>query len=782
MIKNITKILISTLFVCFFFGSNAFAQKKEKTEKVKRDTLSGFSELEMSTLLDEVTVVGKTVSRRLKESPLAIEVLSLTPLLNKGGNMVEVLNRMPGIALRSEGSIGDPINYSINGLDKKAIAVFKDGIPVSFYGHTFDASHISSNMFDRVEIYKGVLPLYLGADALGGGLNFVSRQPKRSELSVSLEVSAFNTQRYGINYYMPFSKSGIYTGANISYTESDNNWKIDVGRPAPNAGPGNYIYDGTVKARLKNNGVNIYNGEYYIGIKNKKWADDLRFTILNNWIYRRVNHIPGVEQLRKSANAMFVFLEEKGINGILSYKKNFFKNKLKTDLVLGYSKANIAFKDTISVDTDRFGNIRSFKYSHELTGKGAQAKELIASDLDLEYTFKATRFNATYDVLPKHQLQLNHIYTNTKRVGTDPIGGKATSVRPQNLGEVIDIYTFPATHEKSVTAFGLESKFFENKLQTIFAYKLYRRRAEGYSTYARDYRQQNMGVETSENSGWMAGVSYKPTRKWLLKASFENTTRLPDDEEVFGNSQWLKSSFDLVPEQSKNTNLQLQYIGKERGAGAWKVSIAGFYRQTENYIALYSDIPYYYYKNVALGYGVRVRGIDFDFAYQPFTFFSFGMNGMYMEKNEQYKGKIYKEKGGTIWDTPPILGNMNASFYWDDWFQKGSHIEFYWYWNYVHRHSLTIIGMDKDLLFKKIPESSGNWSPISGEPYQINQTIGVGYTFAKPKISVTVECKNIENRLLYYDGMEGPGRTFHLKLRWTPDISKILKPKTDDKY
>lgn len=763
--KYTHNIIIITIILCVFSISNSFSQKR-KVQEVKKDSISIFSKV---NLLDEVVVIGKTVSRRLKESPLSIEVLSLTPLQNKGGDMVEILKRMPGVTLRSEGSVGDPINFNINGLDKKAIAIFKDGIPTSFYGHIFDVTHISSNMFERVEIYKGVLPLYLGADALGGGINFVSRKPKNSELNISTELSSYNTQRYGLNLYIPFS-TGIYAGANVSYVASDNNWDIDVGREDPDK-VGIYIYDGTVRAKLKNNGVNVYGGEYYVGIKNKKWADDLRLTFLNNWLYRGVNHIPGIQPLKKSANALFSFLEEKGNNGILSYKKSFFSNKLKTDLLLGYNKTNLSFKDTIEVVADRFGNIESFKYQHEYAGTERDAKELLGSDLDLEYTFKAARFNATYDIFPKHQLQFNHIYTQTKRVGTDPIGGKAYSVRGKNQGEIIDIYTFPATHEKSITAFGLKSKFFKNKLQTVFAYKLYRRRAEGYSTYDKDIRQRDLGVETSKNQGWMGGLSFKPTKKWLIKASYENTTRLPDDEEVFGNSQWIRSSFDLVPEESKNANLQLQYIGKERGVGAWKASLAGFYRKTTNYIALYSDIPFGYYKNIK-DFGVLVKGIDFDFAYQPFKFFSFGMNGMYIEKKLRYKGEVAKDR---IADVPPILGNMNASFYWNDWFQKGSHIEFYWYWNYVHRYNLTVTTATYKL-FEDIPEKyRSNWTPISGKPYQITQTAGVSYTFAKPKVSVSVECKNIEDKLLYYDGVEGAGRTFYLKLRWSPDISKILK-------
>ena len=56
----------------------------------------------------------------------------------------------------------------MNGFQDRAIKNFKDGIPMDYLGAGYNISLVPVNMLERVEVYKGVLPTALGADALGG--------------------------------------------------------------------------------------------------------------------------------------------------------------------------------------------------------------------------------------------------------------------------------------------------------------------------------------------------------------------------------------------------------------------------------------------------------------------------------------------------------------------------------------------------------------------------------------------------------------------------------------
>ncbi|MBV7441251.1 TonB-dependent receptor plug domain-containing protein [Weeksellaceae bacterium TAE3-ERU29] len=321
----------SLLLLGLLCGLGTYAQIEKDTPKKEKDSLSIFDKV---NVLPEVVIQAKTLARQIKEGPMAVEVLELEPILSKTGSLLDVMIRVPGVNARSDGSIGDPVNFAINGLDKKSIVLFKDGIPMSFYGHSFEPGHVSASMFERIEVYKGVLPIGLGADALGGGINFITRKPKYKSLDVSVETGSFNTQHYTLNTFIP-TKSGLYTGANVSYVQSNNNWYVDVGREGDK---GWDIFDGTVKARLKNNGVNMYSGEYFVGIRNKKWAEELQITFINSWFYKRINHYFGY-RFDSAAQALYAYANDKTISGVISYKGKFFKDKLKTDILAGYGKS-----------------------------------------------------------------------------------------------------------------------------------------------------------------------------------------------------------------------------------------------------------------------------------------------------------------------------------------------------------------------------------------------------------------------------------------------------------
>lgn len=762
--KNIiTGILIAITF---------FAQAQKVIPTKKKDTLPKYKKttpiiIDTDNVLDEIVIVGKkSISRKIKQSPFAVEVISLKPILSKGGGFIDALNRIPGVKLRSDGGIGDPVNFSINGLDKKAIAIFKDDIPVSFYGHDFNPTIFNTSMFERIEVYKGVLPLHLGSDALGGGINFISRVPKAKELDLSFEVASFNTQRYGANFYIPNKNNTLYAGTNISYTESDNNWRIDVGNGKDKSGMDNF--DGTNNQKLKNNGANIYAGEYYFGAKNKKWADDIRLTLINSWLYRRVNHVPNY-RFYGVADALFAFASQKSYSGLLSYKKKFFDKKLSVRLLQGYGKTITKYRDTLKTSLDKYGNITNISFSKDTPIQSIG--EIYGSTLDLDYTQKLTRLGASYKVLPNHKVGVHHIFTEYNRVGTDSIGGRAFDVK---TNKPFDIFKTPTSYQKSVSAVGLTSYFFNKKLQANLSYKIYQRRAEGYSTYKKAHTakdsQNNFGFKVSEDKGYMAGASYKPNQNWLFKASYENTVRLPDNEEIYGNSQWIRSNFLLENETSKNFNLQAQYSSTKKGKGAWMLSSAFFYRKTKDAIILQVDIPFSFYRNAPENVGLFVRGFDVDFVYRPFEFLTLSGNGMYVDRTLANEKTTLNTR---MWDFPPILGNLSATFSWNDWLQKGSKIQFYWYWNYTHRFSLNPFAARDDLgLFERIDKKSKKnigFIPVD-QLGQSMQTAGFVYNFANSNISIASEYRNITNNKIFYEYIQGPSTSFSLKLRWKPKI------------
>lgn len=705
--------------------------------------------------LKEVSVQGKTASKALQDSPLPVQVIDLRKVHGQSGNLVELLNRVPGVKLRTDGAVGDPVNINLNGLSGKAIVMFKDGIPLNFYGHSFQPSLIPSNMLDRVEVYKGALPVSLGADALGGAINFISRYPKQKTLEFSYEVGSFNTHRATLSAYLPMS-NGWYMGLNGAYTHSDNSYKRDVGRYADENQQTELIFDNSVRRPFRNNALTSPLAELYGGLKHLSWTDDLRLTLIGSRYYREITQLPGVPSNVGNHTALFPFTDDRTFSQLLHYEKSFFSKRLKADLVLGHSYSKTNFTDTSKNIYNRLGELvgRKDVLTGELSNRG--------NDLRLKYNFYTVRFNVSYELAKDHQLQFNHIYTHNRRKGTDTLGGLAKE-------STVDVYETPALYTKNITALGLRSRFLGERLEHLIAVKRYQMKTSGYSTFGL-IGNEHLASDSSNTWGWMDGISFRLHPRWMVKASYEYATRMPDDFEVFGDAYSVKSNFGIRPERSHNYSLQFQYTGGiQEQAGAFNAAINLFSRRTSARIMLTRDIPYSYYKNRSI---VTSKGVELDLSYQPFRFLQFSANGTYMDVKEDISPELkgQGQKPFKIADLPPLLGNVQVRLLFDNLLQQKSRTEFYGYWNYTHRFNFLGIDEDRLGLFERFPKDYQNaifWIPNDGRLGQQSYTAGIIHYLSKPKCSIALECNNLANAKLFDNYfMQRPGRAFSLKLRW----------------
>lgn len=129
-----------------------------------------------SVLLEDVQVVGKSMARRMQEQAYAISVLDLKKQYQTAAPLNKLLNSVTSVKIREDGGLGSNYSFSLNGFSGNQVKFFIDGIPMDNFGSSFNLANISANMADRIEVYKGVLPVYLGSDALGGAVNIVSRK------------------------------------------------------------------------------------------------------------------------------------------------------------------------------------------------------------------------------------------------------------------------------------------------------------------------------------------------------------------------------------------------------------------------------------------------------------------------------------------------------------------------------------------------------------------------------------------------------------------------------
>ena len=106
----------------------------------------------------------------------AANALDVKPLANSVHNLNEMVNRSTGIRVREEGGVGSDFDLSINGMSGNSVRYFLDGVPLDAKGSGVSLANLPVNLIERIEIYKGVVPASLGADALGGPINIITNK------------------------------------------------------------------------------------------------------------------------------------------------------------------------------------------------------------------------------------------------------------------------------------------------------------------------------------------------------------------------------------------------------------------------------------------------------------------------------------------------------------------------------------------------------------------------------------------------------------------------------
>lgn len=178
--------------------------------------------------LAEITIQGKTETQVIKEQSIKAEVINTRVVATQPATMIELMNRSSGIRVRQTGGLGAAANLMVNGFQDRAIKYFRDGIPMDYLGAGYNFALVPVNMLDRIEVYKGVLPAALGADALGGGLNMVTKKPYGRYGEASYEVASFNTHRASLNLFYQDTTRHFFVGGEGFFNHSDNNYEVTI--------------------------------------------------------------------------------------------------------------------------------------------------------------------------------------------------------------------------------------------------------------------------------------------------------------------------------------------------------------------------------------------------------------------------------------------------------------------------------------------------------------------------------------------------------------------------
>lgn len=181
--------------------------------------------------LDEVSVTATRLARKTSETSASVAVIGEEEIKDsKMANIKEVLQGTPGILIDTKNQ-GYDSRLIIRGAGLKApygvreIMVLLDGVPVTDPDSFTRLDLIDTQMIERIEVVKGPNSTLWGANAAGGVINIISKNPlKTAGTTLKLGVGDNDTYNGHISHSTSIGEKLFYSISG-SHRESANSWR-----------------------------------------------------------------------------------------------------------------------------------------------------------------------------------------------------------------------------------------------------------------------------------------------------------------------------------------------------------------------------------------------------------------------------------------------------------------------------------------------------------------------------------------------------------------------------
>jgi len=664
----------------------------------------------------------RTAAEQKEESAEAVQVVDTGKAQRETVDLGEVLARAQGVGVRRSGGLGSSTRLSLNGLTDDQIRFFYDDIPLRFAGYPNGIANVPVNLVEQIEIYKGVVPVRFGADALGGAINLVSNTTlSENRAAASYQGGSFGTHRVTAAGRYLDAATGLVGAAEAFFDYSENDYRInvevpdDVGRLSPASV--SRFHD-----RYRAAGANLE-----VGVVGKKWADKL---IVRGFITDFEADIQN--------NAVMTVPYGDARNGALTagatarYTLS-LPSRMELRAVAGYAYDRRFLLDVGTCVYSWFGEcIRQRTVPGEL---GAGPRD------QLQWQNSGfARFNYEWGVAEGHTLRASSSPTYDTRTGDERRQADPDARDP--LTAERDLFTLVSGAEYELNILG-------DRFANIAFVKVYNQIARSEEPLAGGvFREQD---RDTFRFGW-GNSSRLRVADWLyVKASYEFATRLPRADEVFGNAVLIAPNLELEPEVSHNANLGGSLDLRGTRTGDWRAEVSGFLRDADNLIVLLGNDLMFTYQNV---FGARSLGVEADASWtSPSQYLSLGGNVTYQSfRNTSSEGTFGDFEGDRIPNRPYLFANAFATAKYRDLFVDDE-LNLSWNTRYTHE-------------FFRSWESVGRRDFKQTIDAQILSSLGLTYIWYRgdQALSATAEVDNITNaRAFDFFGVQRPGRAFFFK-------------------
>ena len=681
-----------------------------------------------TTELDEVVVTSTGVSR-IKRSAFNAVAVDTKELQNTTKNLSDALTKAPGMKLRESGGVGSDMQLMLDGFSGKHVKVFIDGVPQEGVGSSFGLNNIPVNFADRIEVYKGVVPVGFGTDAIGGVINIVTNKKRqRWFLDASYSYGSFNTHKSYANFGQTFNNGFTYE-INAFQNYSDNDYYVDS--PVEDFETGRIDRDKKVRVKRFND---TYHNEAVIGklgVVDKKWADRLMFGFTYSNMYKDIQ--TGVRQ-----EIVYGQKHRKGhsLMPSLEYnKRNLFTRGLDVVLTANYNKNMTTNVDTASYKYNWYGDKKL------LNSPGEQSNQYSKADNN---NWNGT-LTLNYRIGKAHMLTFNHVLNTFHRSNTSLLAKEEQkdAIAKETRKNISGLsYRLMPSEKWNLSVFG---KYYDQFVAGPIAM------TTNQDKYVRTTRSIN-------SMGYGAAGTYFILSGLQVKVSYEKAYRLPTIEEMFGDEDLEMGDIGIKPESSDNLNLNLSY-NKTFGKHSIYVDGGLIYRNTKDYIQRnIADLSGGKYAATYINYGkVLTKGYNISARYGFGKWLSIGGNFTQMNVRDNMKTSISSSAANLAYgermpNLPYMFADSDVSFYWRNFWKKGNTLTMSYDNQYLH--SFTYY--------------SSNLGSNKGDyvvPNQFSHNLALSYSLQNGRYNISFECRNFTNEKLYDNfSLQKAGRAFYLSL------------------
>lgn len=170
--------------------------------------------------LNPVVVTGTGTHRRLKDTPVPVQVITSSEILTAGINDIhEALAMMVPSLSFSPNAMGSYLR--LNGLTNSHVLILVNGRKlIGDISGNVDLAQIDINTIQRIEILNGAASTLYGSDAVGGVINIITKEPSDiAEFNSNSSYSRKNQFNQGLNLSIHPRRVGSLT--NFNYSHSD---------------------------------------------------------------------------------------------------------------------------------------------------------------------------------------------------------------------------------------------------------------------------------------------------------------------------------------------------------------------------------------------------------------------------------------------------------------------------------------------------------------------------------------------------------------------------------